>query len=88
MFDISEEEAAYLMRAVKRIVELLSRKLGMQNVQIINSSGAAAQQDVFHIHYHIVPRHIDDGQDVVWHMNPDWYEAFDLLDTWLKRLDY
>jgi len=81
MFDIPEDEAAHLMRAVKRVVELYSRKLGLTDVQIINSSGTAAQQDVFHIHYHIVPRDEHDGQDVVWHMNPDWHEAFGLFNT-------
>jgi len=86
MFDIPEDEAVHLMRAVKRVVMLYNEKLGLTDVQIINSSGAAAQQEVFHIHYHIVPRHTGDGQDVVWQMNPDWHEAFDLFDTWMEKL--
>jgi len=48
-------------------------------VQIINSSGSQAQQDVFHIHFHIVPRHTGDGQNIRWKVFPEWREKFDAL---------
>ena len=64
IFDITEDEFQHLSKTIKRIVNLYNVKLGMKNVQIINSSGAEAQQDVFHIHFHIVPRYKGDNQDV------------------------
>ncbi|NLG37752.1 MAG: HIT domain-containing protein, partial [Clostridiales bacterium] len=54
-------------------------KLGINNVQIINSSGAEAQQDVFHIHFHIVPREEGDGQDINWTTHKEWRDKFDDL---------
>jgi len=83
MFDVPEDDALHLMRTVKKIVDLYHDKLGIENVQVINSSGAQAQQDVFHLHYHVVPRSTGDGQDVVWITHPEWRAKF---NSWLEQL--
>lgn len=83
IFDVPEDELQAIMGAVKKIVLLYQDKLGIQNVQIINSSGAEAQQHVFHIHFHIVPRKKGDNQDVRWITHPEWVEHYDQL---LKKL--
>jgi histidine triad (HIT) family protein len=67
------------MKTIKKIVDLYNKKLGLKNAQIINNSGAEAQQDVFHIHFHIVPRFLGDGQDVKWTTHKEWRERFDDL---------
>ena len=79
IFDITEDEFQHLSKTIKRIVNLYNVKLGMKNIQIINSSGAEAQQDVFHIHFHIVPRYKGDNQDVKWTTHKEWREKFDDL---------
>ncbi len=66
VFDTPEEELADVMRTLKQVVDLYERKLGMENLQIVSSSGAVAQQDVFHLHFHIVPRYENDGQNIRW----------------------
>jgi histidine triad (HIT) family protein len=35
--------------------------LGASGVNILQSSGAAAWQSVFHLHFHVIPRYADDG---------------------------
>lgn len=84
MFDIPEDEALHIMKTIKKVVNLYSEKLGLKNVQVINSSGAEAQQDVFHIHFHIVPRFSGDGQDVKWMTHKEWRSKFDNLLQKLK----
>ena len=80
IFDIPEEEAIAIMKTIKKVVKLYSEKLGLKNVQIINNSGAEAQQDVFHIHFHIVPRFLGDGQNIKWKIHKKLRERFgDLL---------
>jgi histidine triad (HIT) family protein len=79
IFEIPEEEAVFLMKTIKKMVNLFKEKLNISNVQIINCSGAEAQQDVFHIHFHIVPRFIGDNQDVIWTTHKEWRERFDDL---------
>jgi histidine triad (HIT) family protein len=84
IFDIPEPELVEVIKVVKKIVDLYKDKLGIENVQIINSSGSEAQQDVFHIHFHVVPRRNEDGQDIVWKTHPEFLKEFDSL---LQKLE-
>ncbi len=84
VFDIPVEGLVAVTRAAKRVVDLYQRVLGISNVQIINSSGAEAQQDVFHVHFHIVPRRSGDGQDVRWAAHPEWRGRFEEMVSKLR----
>ena len=66
MFDIPENEVVSIMKTIKLIVNLYNQNLGLDNLQIVNNSGEHAQQDVFHLHFHIVPRYPGDGQNCKW----------------------
>ena len=79
IFDIPTEELLHVMSALKHVVNLYQERLGLANAQIVNSSDAEAQQDVFHLHFHIVPRQKGDGQDVKWSPHPEMRERFDDL---------
>ncbi|OQY19883.1 MAG: HIT family hydrolase [Anaerolineaceae bacterium 4572_32.1] len=79
IFDVPEDELAQVIAALKHVVDLYHDKLGIENVQIVNSSGAEAQQDVFHLHFHIIPRHTGDGQDIHWSTHPEMRARFAAL---------
>ncbi len=79
IFDIPEDELKEVISVVKKLVTLFNSRLGIQNVQIINSSGPEAQQDVYHFHIHIVPRKAGDNQNVRWRTHPEWVDKFDRL---------
>lgn len=84
IFDIPENELKEVIAVVKILVMLFNSKLGINNVQIINSSGFEAQQDVLHTHFYIVPRTKGDNQDIKWITHPEWVEKFDQLLEKLK----
>jgi histidine triad (HIT) family protein len=65
------------MSALKEVVDLYQKRLGIENLQVVNSSGSEAQQDVFHLHFHIVPRRQGDGQDVKWTPHLEMRAGFD-----------
>jgi histidine triad (HIT) family protein len=46
--------------AVDAVARLLVERLGADGVNVVSSSGAAAGQEVFHLHVHVVPRYADD----------------------------
>jgi histidine triad (HIT) family protein len=79
IFDVPEAVLLAVMALVREVAQMYQRKLGINNVQIINSSGREAQQDVFHLHFHIVPRRLGDGQNVRWKTHPQWVERFDQM---------
>jgi len=85
IFDIPELELKEIMSVIKLLTTLYKEKVGIENVQIINSSGSEAQQDVFHVHFHIVPRHKGDGQNIKWNPRIELREKFDKMIDGLKK---
>lgn len=76
IFEIPESALCEVTAIIGQLAKLYKEKLGITNVQIINSSGSEAQQDVFHLHFHLVPRHSGDGQDIAWTTHPELREQF------------
>ncbi|MCL2388294.1 MAG: HIT family protein [Defluviitaleaceae bacterium] len=76
VLDIPAEVFAKVMQTVKKVVNLYQEKLGLENLQIIHNAGQEGQQDVFHLHIHIVPRYKNDGQSVTLTRQPNWQDKF------------
>ena len=64
VFDCDEKELAYLIKIVQKIARHYKEKCGASGVNIINASGKVAEQSVFHLHFHILPRFENDGLKV------------------------
>lgn len=45
--------------AIDRVSRLLVARLGADGMNMFSSAGAAAGQEVFHLHVHLVPRYAD-----------------------------
>lgn len=82
--DIPGEIFLQVMATVKKVVDLYRDKLGLENVQLVHNAGQDAQQAVFHLHVHIVPRRTRDGANSKWpHARPELRDKFDEM---LKKL--
>ncbi len=77
IFDIPEKELNAVISTVRKVSKLYEEKLGFQNIQIISNSGAEAQQEVFHLHFHIIPRKRGDGQNIRHYTHSEWVQDFD-----------
>ena len=77
IFDIADEDLKAVISVVGKLAKLYQKKLGINHVQVVNSNGKEAQQDVFHIHYHIIPRKLGDGQSIRWKTFTEWRPEFD-----------
>ncbi len=57
IFDTPEETLKEIIKTSKKVAFLLKNKLGAEGINLVNSSGGVAQQDVFHYHMHVIPRY-------------------------------
>lgn len=55
-----------LMAAVIRVGRAIDAALAPEGMNLITSAGTAAEQTVFHLHLHIVPRWNKDGFGRIW----------------------
>ena len=61
ILDCSKDALCHLMETVQKISKHLVSDCGFDGVNIINASGQAAEQSVFHFHIHILPRAKEDN---------------------------
>jgi histidine triad (HIT) family protein len=66
VFDADDETWAAVMRTVRKLAPVIRDAVGAQGVNINSNHEAAAGQEVFHLHIHIIPRFSDDGLKFDW----------------------
>ena len=57
IFDVDDETLSAVMRTVRKIAPAVRDAVGAHGVHINSNHEAAAGQVVFHLHFHIIPRH-------------------------------
>ena len=67
---IGEEDLAACTAAAQRLAKRIKERLGADGINLLNSSGPAAWQTVFHFHVHVVPRYDDDPLELPWTPKP------------------
>jgi histidine triad (HIT) family protein len=68
--DISEEDLVAVTKTVQKVAKAAKQALGCEGVNLVQSSGAAAFQSVFHLHFHVIPRTEGDGVRLPWTPKP------------------
>ncbi|WP_077800057.1 HIT family protein [Streptomyces sp. JHA26] len=61
VFDTPHDVLAATTALVKRVAWALKTALEASGVNILNASGPGSEQSVPHLHFHVVPRWVDDG---------------------------
>ncbi|HZJ40989.1 MAG TPA: HIT family protein [Candidatus Saccharimonadales bacterium] len=59
--EISEADLTALILATKKVGYLLKNKLGVLGYNMSSNNDPVAGQEIPHIHFHLIPRHEDDG---------------------------
>ena len=77
LLDCEDKYLEKTICAVKKIANHYVEDCGFEGVNILNASGESAQQSVFHLHFHIIPRKNGDGIDI-WPLKDK--RDFDLKD--------
>src|SRR5688500_7933160 len=66
LWDAEPALGADLMGAVIGVGRATRQALTPEGMNLITSSGAAAEQTVYHLHLHVVPRWLDDRIGEIW----------------------
>jgi histidine triad (HIT) family protein len=66
LLDCTEDEAAALMRAARRIALAVEREFSPAGITVLQANRPAGFQTVPHLHLHVLPRQADDGVDLTW----------------------
>jgi histidine triad (HIT) family protein len=63
MLDAYNEVLTHLIIVTKNVGKDLLRKHNAEAMNFLHAAGKEAQQSVFHMHFHLVPRYKNDGLD-------------------------
>lgn len=66
LMDADEATAAALFVAARRIARAVQTAFRPEGITILQANRPAGWQTVPHLHLHVLPRHADDGVDLVW----------------------
>lgn len=66
LWSVDVEMGDALMRAVLRVGRAIDSALNPDGMNLITSAGRVAEQTLFHVHLHLVPRWRDDGFGRIW----------------------
>ncbi len=74
LWDVEPSLGSDLMAAVVRVGRAIDKALKPEGMNLITSSGKVAEQTVFHLHLHIVPRWRRDNFGKIWPIEGKKYE--------------
>jgi histidine triad (HIT) family protein len=75
LWEVDPPLGADLMAAVVRVGRAIDVALKPEGMNLITSAGKAAEQTVFHLHLHVVPRWQRDGFGRIWPVDGRFEEA-------------
>jgi histidine triad (HIT) family protein len=66
VWELDEPLGAELMSAVIHVGRAVEASVRPEGMNLISSKGRAAEQSIFHLHLHLLPRWAKDGFDRIW----------------------
>lgn len=70
LWEVAAEEAERIMTASLQVARMIRDALAPDGINLVHASGAAAWQDVFHFHLHVIPRYEGDSMVPPWLHKP------------------
>ncbi|MBQ3048216.1 MAG: HIT family protein [Clostridia bacterium] len=76
ILDCKEDVLSAVIKTVKKVSNHYVENCGFKGVNVLNASGEEAQQSVFHLHFHILPRREKEEMDAF----PKLFGTFNSLE--------
>ncbi|MCO4097376.1 HIT family protein [Macrococcoides canis] len=73
MLSIDPSDLQHVITSVQKVAKAIDKAFQPDGINVIQNNRAFADQSVFHLHFHIIPRYKDDvdGFGYVWETHPD-----------------
>lgn len=68
IYTLDDKSGAAVMKAAVKVSNALKKSLNCDGINIIQANEAAASQDVFHFHLHVIPRWKNDSVHIGWEL--------------------
>lgn len=78
LWEVEPGLAAELMKAVVRVGRAIDKSLKPEGMNLITSAGKVAEQTIFHLHLHVVPRWHRDDFGRIWPIEGKTFQDRDL----------
>jgi len=69
LLDADPEVLGHVIKAVQKVAKAVKEATGAAGINVYQNNGEAGGQKVFHLHFHVIPRHESDGYEL-WHGKP------------------
>lgn len=66
IFEMDEDTASKLFVVATKVAKAMKETLKCDGLNIVQNNEEVAGQTVFHFHLHMIPRYVDDGQNISW----------------------
>jgi len=66
LYALNEVQAGAVFGAAAHLARAIRDVFGPQGLSVYQANGAAAGQQVFHFHLHLIPRYDGDGVTLIW----------------------
>jgi histidine triad (HIT) family protein len=66
IYGLGDTLAAAVFRTATRIAQVLKKAMQAAGMTLLQANEAAGWQTVFHVHFHVLPRHPNDGAAITW----------------------
>lgn len=66
VMELEEAEAAHLFVVATRVARAVQAAFAPEGMTLLQTNKPAGWQTVPHVHIHVLPRHVNDGAELVW----------------------
>lgn len=73
MLSIAPSDLQHVITSVQKVAKAVDKAFQPDGINVIQNNRAYADQSVFHLHFHVIPRYKDDidGFGYIWETHPD-----------------
>jgi len=64
ILDVKEDDITAVMKTIQKVCNHYINSCGFDGINILNNNEECAEQSVFHLHFHLIPRKNNDGLKV------------------------